>query len=123
MVKAGEHWECTCGWKGLGRKLTSHPSGAWGCPRCTTTEGLRPVEEFGSNHSCALTVWPPGATARLGDLGVTILGVMLRKGEVLYEVAWINNGDRKEIWVHGFELRAGSEEQRVGFRQGPEVIA
>ena len=84
--------------------------------RQARTGGAPAVTATPPSPELALTVWPPGATARLGDLDVTILGVMLRKGEVLYEVAWINNGDRKESWVHGFELRAGSEEQRVGFR-------
>ena len=61
------------------------------------------------------TVKSPGSVAKMGDIDVYILAVMIRGPLVKYEVSWICNGDRKSEWVESFELGEGTEITEVGF--------
>lgn len=59
----------------------------------------------------------PGSVAKMGDIEVKILAVMIR-GESMTqcEVSWIVNGDRKTAWIEEHEIRDLSELREVGFR-------
>lgn len=58
----------------------------------------------------------PGSRAKMGDIDILILAVMIRGPLVQYEVSWICNGDRKTDWVESCEITQGSEVVEVGFQ-------
>lgn len=81
------------------------------------------MRELSGSREDLILIIPPAATAKMGDIDVLVIGIMLRQSSVQYEVAWCIEGDRKTAWVEECELTQSSRVTEVGFKSDVDVNA
>ena len=62
-------------------------------------------------------ILPLGSKAIVAnDIEVIIIGVTLyAHGGIMYNIAWWDDGSRKDVWIQPCELKADSEKTKIGF--------